>query len=502
MHIENKIAIKKVKKTGQIFTPPFIVQSMLSYCNYSGEHILGKHIIDNSCGEGAFLQPIVRQYIETAQKQHLSTAVIKQHIETYIHGIDIDSIAIDRCKQHLSAIAQQYGIEHVNWDLYNANSLLFNKFNNKMHYVVGNPPYVRVHNLDETYKSVKSYHFANGGMTDLYLAFFELGFNMLAENAQLCYITPISWLNSLAAENMRRYILNNKNLLALINLQHFQAFNNATAYTLIAHFKKSNNGEYFDYYTYNATTHKRDFVEKLCLKDVYIDSCFYLGKRTLLNMMHEIKTTPQKKYVSVKNGFATLADAIFIGNDIPQSAITIPVIKASTGKWYKCLFPYDTKGKPLSIEKVFANKHVKTYLLQHKQYLLKGRPECDSWYLFGRTQALADVYKQKLSVNTLIRNKDDFKLSTLQPGEGVYSGLYVTTNFDIPFDVIKQIIASDECAEYIKMLKKYKSGGYYTFNSKDLEQFINYTLTYKSNTKYAIKSTILDNNTDLFQGIY
>ena len=35
----------------------------------------------------------------------------------------------------------------------------------KMYFVVGNPPYVRVHNLNESYVSVKSFSFAEGGMT-------------------------------------------------------------------------------------------------------------------------------------------------------------------------------------------------------------------------------------------------------------------------------------------------------------------------------------------------
>ena len=34
-----------------------------------------------------------------------------------------------------------------------------------------------------------------------------------------------------------------------------------------------------------------------------------------------------------------------------------------------------------------------------------------------------------------------------------------------------------ETFEYIKLLKNYKSGGYYNFSSKDLEQYLNYKLT-------------------------
>ncbi len=489
---------KKIKRIGQIFTPDFIVQSMLCYCNYFGNSILRKHIIDNSCGDGAFLRTIVKRYIETARNKGFSNDMIKKDLETYIHGIDNDKFAFESCVNNLTAIAQKYSIYDVKWDLYNTSSLSLKKFDKKMDFVVGNPPYVRVHNLDTSYNEVKSFKFANGGMTDLYLAFFELGFNMLKDDGQLCYITPSSWLNSVAAENMRCYILLRKNLVSLIDLGHFQAFENATAYTMISHFKKSYNNSEFTYYRYNGETHERVFLEKLNLQEINIESCFYLSDSKHLDMLRSIKTARPNKYVSVKNGFATLADSVFIGQTLPNSPITIKVIKGSTGKWYKCLFPYDKKGKPLSESQIFADEDVKKHFLAHKETLLKGHDEYPGWYLFGRTQALADVYRPKLAVNTLVRTKYDFKLTELKEGEGIFSGLYVISDYDINFQEIKEIIASDDFIGYIKILKKYKSGGYYTFNSKDLEQFINYKLTYDSKREYVIKSRFSIQRPSLF----
>ena len=54
-------------------------------------------------------------------------------------------------------------------------------YDERMDYVVGNPPYVRVHNLTRHYEDVKRYSFAASGMTDMYLAFYELGLRMLNE---------------------------------------------------------------------------------------------------------------------------------------------------------------------------------------------------------------------------------------------------------------------------------------------------------------------------------
>ena len=489
------------KAYGRVYTPQYLVKLILDCTGYTTyDSIVEKHIIDNSCGDGAFLIEVVKRYCECFDG---TSEELKKHLQTYIHGIEIDLAERNKCITNLNNIVRQYGIDELEWDVLCADTLSVSKYNARMDYVVGNPPYVRVHNLDTSYDNVKSYEFANGGMTDLYLVFFEIGFNMLKPDGQLCYITPSSWLNSLAADNLRRYIVKNQNLVALIDLGHYQAFDKITTYTLISHFKKSHNNSIFSYYTYNSANNRGELVAELELRDVYIDSYFYLGSKASLSMLDKIKTTKCYKYVSVKNGFATLADAVFIGDNIPESPMTIRTIKASTGKWYKCLFPYDEKGKPLPMDMIFNNEKIKSHLLANKQALLKGKPEYEGWYLFGRTQALADVYRKKLSVNSLVRKKEDLKLVELMSGEGIYSGLYVVPNFDIPLQDIKKVIATDDFIEYIKLLKKYKSGGYYTYNSKDIEQYINYNLTYQNRIrKYAVKPTISRQNPDLFQGIY
>lgn len=488
----------KSKQIGQVFTPRFIVEAMLNYCEYKTSKILSKHVIDNSCGDGAFLQVVVSRYCEEALKTGMSKEDLKNDLEKYIHGIDTDEVAYKACLENLSNIAHSYGVDNVKWDIYNQSSLSLAIFHGKMDYVVGNPPYVRVHNLDSTYEEVKQYKFANGGMTDLYLAFFELGFLMLNSTGIMCYITPSSWYNSVAALNMRQYIMRKKNLVSLVDLGHFQPFAHATAYTVISIFTKEKYADTFDFYTYNGDSNSRDFVAKLTYEDVLIDNCFYLSEKHHLDNLRKIKMSASQKFISVKNGFATLADSVFIGEHVPESNITIRVLKASTGKWTKCLFPYDQKGKLLPADVALLSTAVFAYLNEHKEELLKGRPEYTGWYEFGRTQALLDVQKEKLAINSLCRTEKDFKLNEVHIGEGIYSGLYIVTDYDIPFDDIKKIIVSTDFVEYVKLLRKYKSGGYYTYNSKDVEQYINCYLTYKSTKKYVNKSKIFEQNPTLF----
>lgn len=140
---------------------------------------------------------------------------------------------------------------------------------------------------------------------------------------------------------------------------------------------------------------------------------------------------------------------------------------------------------------------MKDYLEAHKKELQKGKEENDDWMYYGRTQALKDVSRNKFSINTIIKDKSSIKLYRVPKGCGVYSGLYILT--DVPEEILRDILISDEFVRYVSLLKKYKSGGYYTFNSKDLEQFINhrlhkYIITRHFNFSFPSKNVSLYNN--------
>lgn len=464
-----------IKHSGQVFTPDYLVNLILDEAGYFGPDILRKHCIDNSCGDGAFLCEMVTRYIRAYLATARDTAKLPDEIFTYIHGIELDPVAYNNCIDNLKATCSALGVECCHFDVINADTLSICRFDGEMDYVVGNPPYVRVHNLDSSYEAVKTFSFANGGMTDLYLVFFEKGFRMLKDGGKLCYITPSSWLNSVAGGAMRDYIRLHKNLLSLIDLGHFQAFK-ATTYTLISLFQKGSRRDEFSYCVFDAKTLGKKHVENLSFFEIDINSYFYLADHETLASLREILSTPLPKYVSVKNGFATLADKVFIADTFPFEEFVIPVIKASTGKWYNSFFPYDANGKPYSKERIFSHRDIAAYLLEHKAELQKNKSEYDNphWYLFGRTQALKDVAADKLSINTTIKDVKSLKINRVPPGAGLFSGLYILS--DIDFSVIEELLHGEKFINYISSLKKYKSGGYYTYNSKDLEAFLNYEI--------------------------
>ena len=77
-----------------------------------------------------------------------------------------------------------------------------------------------------------------------------------------------------------------------------------------------------------------------------------------------------------------------------------------------------------------------------------------------------------------MRTVDDLKLIPAPAGVGVYSGLYLVGDA-VKIEMAKEALMSDDFVAYISLLGKYKSGGYYTYSSKDVKAYLDYKLAYE-----------------------
>ena len=465
------LAISTEKLNGRFYTPEFIVNNVLDLSSYHGQKILKKHVIDNSCGDGAFLVVVVKRYCVEYLKISADLQTLSKELVKYIHGIEINATEAKKCIENLNNAVNIYNLQNIEWDINCADTLTVDKYNGKMDYVIGNPPYVRVHNLGNSFNNIKKFSFAQNGMTDLYIVFYEIGLKMLNENGVLGYITPSSFFNSLAGKNMRLHLVSNNLLDKIVDLKHFQAFA-ATTYTAITILKYNRQQHTTEYYQFEDKNNFPYYVDTLDAEDYCIcDNFYFADKKKLAELKNILKYKPIKDNFIVKNGFATLADRFFIGN-FDFDEFTIPIIKASTGKQYKCIFPY-SKGKLVPFEILTANKNIKNYFEAYKNLLLKRSLEKNSdWYGFGRSQGINDVYRCKYAVNTLIKTYSDLRLIKCDKGVGLYSGLYILT--EATESELKEMLYSEDFVSYMSLLGKYKSGGYYTFSSKDLKNYLEY----------------------------
>jgi adenine-specific DNA-methyltransferase len=474
-----KVNLSVNKKHGRIYTPDYIVFNIFDLAGYRGKGILEKHVIDNSCGDGAFLKLIVKEYCQTFLQFSKDLNQLRTQLEKYIHGIELDEIEVKSCIDNMKKVASEFGVEKYEPDVMCSDSLEVSKYDGKMHFVLGNPPYVRVHNLGDSYDKIKKHNFSEGGMTDLYIIFYEIGLKMLSQDGVLTYIAPSSWFTSVAGKKMREYFENNSSIRSLCNLKHFQPFN-ATTYTCILTLTKKGNDSIV-YYLYDSKRHEPLFLTELQYKDVNIEGNFYFSTREDLHCLKKIiNNFYLGDEVEVKNGFATLADDIFISEKFSfKSKYILSIFKSSTAQWKECIFPYEN-GKLISTETLLMEEELYLYLQRYERDLKKRSLDKGTlWYGFGRSQGIKDVSRERIALNSLVRDLRDIKTEILKPGTGVYSGLYILSSHHTK--KIIGYIKSKEFVNYISLLGKYKSGGYYTFSSKDVKNYLVYKIMEEKN---------------------
>lgn len=469
----------------QVYTPTKIVNFILDEVGFNKkENINKKHIIDNSCGNGNFLVEITKRILNNVD------SVNKVYLETYIHGIEIEENAYKETISRLNQLASIYGIIDVKWDIKMGNTLTIDDFDGKMDYVVGNPPYCNVHHLPkEIYKILKeNYGFCTDGMTDLYIGFFEKGIKILNENGILGYITPNSWLTSKAGEKLRRTLYKQDILSKIYNFDTDKIFDNATTFTCITILDKNMNNKIKTYHGSFDEVNECCFIDK---EDLYINDKIFTGiENNIIKNILEYKVKDKDEQFVVKNGLATLKDKLFVIEKSDKDAsidayvelycdTVIDCVKASKGEYKHIIYPYDCNGNPLKYDELCLYT---LNLLKQRAERLDINTNETNWYLYGRTQAIKDTNKYRISCNNIIRDRNDIILRQLPPKTAVYSGYYIIRNGMIQskegmkqlFHQVEDALKTDLFIDYIKSIGKSKNGGYYTFSTKDIEKFLNY----------------------------
>lgn len=466
----------------QVFTPHNIVELMLNHIGYiPSNNILDKYIIDNSCGNGAFLCEIADRYIKAGIVNGLSKKNIIRGLEGYIYGIEIVSSLCNETIKNLNKIAAKYSLQDIHWNIINTDAIdVVKKCTYKMDYVVGNPPYCKVHDLTQEQRDkYKKFCGDSKGTFDSYVMFFWIGIQMLKPQGKLSYITPSSWTTSLYARELREYLKKYSAIISIIDMKHEKVFNNATTFTMITEIGNKTHNEITPVYEYNNGTLK--LINNSHISQYMYDDKFYFKNNQTLNVIKEINTVKAEEVFEVKNGFATLKDKLFIGDMSEMAGILddpniIFCTKASKNILQSIIYPYDKDGKPVKFEKL--SKPTQTKLLERAKKLEIDTTK-EGWYLYGRSQAINDIQRDKYSINNLIKTKEDIKLHYCTSGTGVYSGFYILNrwNYNVgsyAHKFLEETLNSDEFVEYVHSLGRYKNGGYSTFTTKELKNYLNY----------------------------
>lgn len=466
------------KKNGAVYTPVDVVEKMLDMAGYFPEKMPGfldMDFMDNSCGDGNILVVALERACDVLDKiasnlgftPEAKYNYFENRLTKHFHGMELSPNECAKCMERMNKVVENYLCQPIDWkwDIRCGDSLT-DSDDQKFDFVVCNPPYIRVHDWES---NLEGYEFVEQGMKDMYLAFYELGLRQTKRTGVMCYITPSSWFTSTAGKKLREHLFKNRLIDEIYDYGHTQVFENATTYVEITVIKPLNTRIHPDYVIYGSVE-RGDKRLMIPYDNIELNGKFYFTEHSTNSMLEEINTHHSGN-IKVKNGYATLADDIFI-DDVPwfTGHNAIPVIKSSTGNWSKCIYPYDEDGKLVSEDLISEQSPLKYKWLCENRERLEARATTEPWYAFGRTQAINDTYKDKWAIKSIVKTLNDINPIKAPAGTGVYGGLYILCDGPEQLECLK----TEEFLNYVKALKKYKSGGYYTFSSKDLENYLNW----------------------------
>jgi hypothetical protein len=484
------------KLKGQFFTPFFVIDKILDDIDYDNPSILGKTIIDPACGDGRFLERIVKRIIKYSNREKL-----KENLEL-VYGWDIDEIAIKKAIKRLNLLIEPFKIK-VNWNITKTNSLykiemennLFYFYNQKkFDFIVGNPPYIRIQHLkkDERNFIQNYYKFCKSGSTDIYIAFYELALSLLKDNGKVGYITPNTFLNTDTAKYLREYFEKKQNLIQITNYKDIQLFDDATTYSAIVIFDNKKHLNFL----YQEAVSKNFFKERIINFSEIKNKKFW---QLSTNKLKKIKGKRLGDIAKIHVGITTLADKIYImplvkkekdyyflktkDNEIIklEKDILKPIIKVSKLKKANepikeyILFPYKKIDEKHQIipENELKEKYPFAY-----QYLLKVKPILDkrdngkknpiTWYAFGRTQGLNTTFGKKILFSP-INKEPNFILSNYEDAT-FYSGYCIKYNGD--YEKLLEQLNSKRMKEYIEVSARDFRNGWKAYNKKIVQEFI------------------------------
>ncbi len=487
----------KHKTLGQVFTPTWIVNEILDLVGYHGENILDKYILEPSSGDGIFLTEIVGRYIDVCLKQKINSDEIVERLEKYIYGVELDKVEFDKSIENLNRFVEKklsVG-KKIEWKIYNQNTLdFFKNHPNFFDFVVGNPPYIRIHNLDASTREVLKQNFMfSAGTIDIYLSFFEMGFKMLNKNGFLGYITPNSYLHNASYNLFRAYLKHEKVVKTLIDFKANKVFKGFSTYTAITIINKNYTENHFEYK--ELINDKIEFVNRINFDGLSTEDWSFSNTmdEDFLKNLEKDKNCAIKDFFDVQYGFATLRDKIFIAktkkhndelvvfNDsLVEKSILKTVVKGSRFKGKinendQILFPYEFENNRYKV--ITEEKLQKCYPSAYS-YLLKNKEELQArdldkgamWYEFGRSQGVQSIHNEKIILSTLVNGQINFY--KVPKEVMMYSGLFIIKNKEFSeWDLIENTLKSDEFYKYIRLTGKDFSGGYKSITSKQIKEF-------------------------------
>jgi hypothetical protein len=487
---------------GAIYTPSYIREYIIEQALSRDYNLLANiKISDIACGCSGFLYTAAKELKRRTGNNY------EYIFRNQIFGLDIQKYSVTRSKLLLSLLALSEGedIGEFHFNLYEGDALIFNWVELYENFegfeiIVGNPPYVCARNLDTSVKeNLQNWSVCASGNPDLYIPFFQIGFENLAENGFLGYITMNTFFKSLNGRALRGYFKDNSATIRIIDFGTLQIFKSKSTYTCICFLEKAEQN-YIEYYKSIEKELPTNRNQYHIINYISLDTKkgWNLNNNEVISRI-EATGRPFGEIYKTRHGIATLKNDLFIFKPVAednefyylQNGSLYPIEKGicrdilNSNKLSrsidfdqvreKVLFPYNDEIKPKALEEDFLKEvypRAYEYLVKKKKILAgrdKGQGKYEKWFAFGRTQSLEKIgnklffpkFSDKIP-NYIVSDDNDLLF---------YNGQAIIGHSQEEMLLIKIIMESRIFWYYIKTTSKPYSSNYYSLNGNYIKNF-------------------------------
>lgn len=487
-------------------------------------------ILDPACGSGAFLTAALTQ-LKTEHRRvfdflhaiNNDSMMFEEYsdnsiLENNLYGVDIneESVEITKLSLWLHTAQKDRKLTTLNNKIKCGNSLIDDpsvagekafKWEEEFpevfakggfDVVIGNPPYVRVQQLDyATIDSLKKTYKTALKRIDISLCFIEKSRNLIKNNGLVSFITSNQFLTTEYGQAMRNFLLSEFFLMECVDFGDLPIFKDAMTYVSIFKFTKEKQDS-FGYKKIKdiqiVKTGHYSVFKKIELSQLN-DSNWNLESSDLKKIHNKIESVSLKidEIGNAWYGIVTGADSVFIFDKETyqktniEKEIFLPLMRAQNCSKNFCsdaekfvLYPYkiENNNTVLINEAELSSKYPNAYnyLLEHKDELearkdsrstFKGRAD---WYCLTRFGQLEIFRKNKILTPGEVK-EHKFCINNSCAG---YSGARVFAividdeNFDLKY--VLCLLNSDLMKSYLQSFSSLKAGGYYSYSSNILNR--------------------------------
>lgn len=178
---------------GVYYTPPALVERLLDLSEQNGIDWAAARVLDPACGGGAFLAPVAQRI--TTALSHLCPEERLSHIETHLHGFELDpfsawisQVFLEKALENdLVAVGRPLQPLIEVGDSLDKSANIYSSYD----LVIGNPPYGKV---KLTKAAREKWGRSLFGHANLYGLFSDLAARLVRPGGTIAYVTPTSFL--------------------------------------------------------------------------------------------------------------------------------------------------------------------------------------------------------------------------------------------------------------------------------------------------------------------